>query len=121
MSWGQMVTISRMFETVTSSTTMAKSAGAGTLYIRAYRWMLLARTMDEKMAALYRGGKVHGGVYLGRGQEAVSVSIGISLRQGDLFAPLIRDRAGRLAFGEMLLDGIRTYLGSAKGPMRGRD
>ena len=29
--------------------------------------------------------------------------------------------AGRLAFGEPLLDAVRTYLGSALGPMRGRD
>jgi pyruvate dehydrogenase E1 component alpha subunit/2-oxoisovalerate dehydrogenase E1 component alpha subunit len=34
---------------------------------------------------------------------------------------LIRDAAGRLAFGETLLDAARTYLGSALGPMRGRD
>jgi len=29
--------------------------------------------------------------------------------------------AGRLAFGEPLLDSVRTYLGSPLGPMRGRD
>lgn len=52
---------------------------------------------------------------------ALSVSIGMALRKGDIFAPLIRDRAGRLAFGEPLLDSIRTYLGSPLGPMRGRD
>jgi pyruvate dehydrogenase E1 component alpha subunit/2-oxoisovalerate dehydrogenase E1 component alpha subunit len=45
----------------------------------------------------------------------------MALRRGDIFAPLIRDGAGRLAFGEPLLDSVRTYLGSALGPMRGRD
>ncbi|HWI57288.1 MAG TPA: thiamine pyrophosphate-dependent dehydrogenase E1 component subunit alpha [Bacillota bacterium] len=90
-------------------------------YIRAYRWMLLARLLDEKFASLYRMGKIHGGVFLGRGQEALSVSIGLALRKGDVFAPLIRDTAGRLAFGMPLLDAVRTYLGSALGPMRGRD
>ena len=83
--------------------------------------MLLARMLDEKLASLYRGGKIHGGVFMGKGQEALSVSIGIALRPGDIFAPLIRDTAGRLAFGEPILDGVRTYLGSAHGPMRGRD
>jgi pyruvate dehydrogenase E1 component alpha subunit/2-oxoisovalerate dehydrogenase E1 component alpha subunit len=34
---------------------------------------------------------------------------------------LIRDQAGRSAFGEPLLDVMRTYLGSRLGPMRGRD
>jgi pyruvate dehydrogenase E1 component alpha subunit/2-oxoisovalerate dehydrogenase E1 component alpha subunit len=70
---------------------------------------------------LYRAGKIHGGVFLGRGQEALSVSIGIALRKGDVFAPLIRDAAGRLAFGESILDAVRTYMGSPLGPMRARD
>jgi pyruvate dehydrogenase E1 component alpha subunit/2-oxoisovalerate dehydrogenase E1 component alpha subunit len=83
--------------------------------------MLLARVLDDKYASLYRGGKIHGGVFLGRGQEALSVSIGMSLIRGDVFAPLIRDAAGRLAFGETVLDAVRTYMGSALGPMRGRD
>ena len=89
--------------------------------IEAYRWMLLARILDDKFASLYRGGKIHGGVFLGRGQEALSVSVGLSLKKGDVFAPLIRDAAGRLAFGETVLDAVRTYLGSPLGPMRGRD
>ena len=83
--------------------------------------MLLARLLEDKLASLYRAGKIAGGVYLGRGQEALSASIGVSLRSGDVFAPLIRDGAGRLAFGESILDAVRTYLGSALGPMRGRD
>jgi pyruvate dehydrogenase E1 component alpha subunit/2-oxoisovalerate dehydrogenase E1 component alpha subunit len=89
--------------------------------VEAFRWMLLARILDDKFASLYRGGKIHGGVFLGRGQEALSVSVGMSLRKGDIFAPLIRDAAGRLAFGEPILDAVRTYLGSPLGPMRGRD
>jgi acetoin:2,6-dichlorophenolindophenol oxidoreductase subunit alpha len=89
--------------------------------LKAYRIMLLARILDDKFASLYRAGKIHGGVFLGRGQEALSVAIGVSLREGDIFAPLIRDQAGRLAFGEPMLDAVRNYLGSALGPMRGRD
>ncbi len=90
-------------------------------YIKAYRIMLLARILDDKFASLYRMGKIHGGVFLGRGQEALSAAVGLALRKGDIFAPLIRDAAGRLAFGEPLLDAARTYLGSRLGPMRGRD
>jgi acetoin:2,6-dichlorophenolindophenol oxidoreductase subunit alpha len=90
-------------------------------YVQAFRWMLLARTLDDKLASLYRTGKIYGGVFLGRGQEALSVSIGLSLRPGDAFAPLIRDLAGRLAFGEPVIDVVRTFLGSSLGPMRGRD
>jgi len=90
-------------------------------YVTGFRWMLLARMLDDKLASLYRGGKIVGGVFLGRGQEALSAAVGMSLRSGDVFAPLIRDAAGRLAFGETILDAVRTYLGSSLGPMRGRD
>ena len=89
--------------------------------LAAWRFMLLARMLDDKFATLYRAGKIHGGVFLGRGQEALSVSIGLSLKKSDVFAPLIRDAAGRFAFGETALDAARTYLGSSLGPMRGRD
>ncbi|HEX3719059.1 MAG TPA: thiamine pyrophosphate-dependent dehydrogenase E1 component subunit alpha [Verrucomicrobiae bacterium] len=90
-------------------------------YLKAFRFMVRSRVLDFKMAALYRAGKIHGGVFLGRGQEALSASLGMALRKGDIFAPLIRDGAGRLAFGEPVIDAVRTYLGSALGPMRGRD
>ena len=46
-----------------------------TLYLRAYRWMLLARVLEEKIASLYRGGMISGGVFLGRGQEALSTAV----------------------------------------------
>jgi pyruvate dehydrogenase E1 component alpha subunit/2-oxoisovalerate dehydrogenase E1 component alpha subunit len=36
-------------------------------------------------------------------------------------APLIRDLAGRLAFGQPILDAVRNYLGSRLGPTLGRD
>lgn len=85
--------------------------------------MLLARLVEEKLASLYRaGGRIVGGVYLGRGQEAFSAALGVQLRPGkDVFGPLIRDQAARFAFGEPVIDGFRTYFGSAVGPMRGRD
>lgn len=83
--------------------------------------MMLARRMEDRIASIYRGGGIAGGVYLGRGQEAVSAALGHALEKGDIFAPLIRDQAGRIAFGEDPLDCTRTYLGSALGPMRGRD
>src|SRR5438045_5854948 len=90
-------------------------------FLEAFRWMLLTRTLEEKLVSLYRGGLITGGVYIGKGQEAVSAACGLFLQKGDIFAPLIRDQAGRSAFGEPLLDVTRTYLGSRQGPMRGRD
>lgn len=110
-----------MVQTVTESRPLTDESRPREAHIQAYRLMLLARVLDDKFASLYRAGKIHGGVFLGRGQEALSVAVGLSLREGDVFAPLIRDQAGRLAFGESVLDAVRTYLGSSLGPMRGRD
>src|SRR6266571_271379 len=99
----------------------ARKAAPHERFLEAFRWMLLARTLEEKLVSLYRGGQITGGVYIGKGQEAVSVACGLLLQKGDIFAPLIRDQAGRSAFGEPLIDVTRTYLGSRQGPMRGRD
>lgn len=110
-----------MFETVLKPGTVGGESTFRDTYLKAFRWMVLARVLDDKFASLYRAGKIHGGVFLGRGQEALSVSAGVALRKGDIFAPLIRDAAGRLAFGESILDATRTFLGSSLGPMRGRD
>jgi pyruvate dehydrogenase E1 component alpha subunit/2-oxoisovalerate dehydrogenase E1 component alpha subunit len=101
--------------------TVSEARSVGETQRVAYRFMLRARLLDDKFAALYRAGKIHGGVFLGRGQEALSAAIGVHLNKTDVFAPLIRDAAGRLAFGEPIIDAVRTYLGSSLGPMRGRD
>ncbi len=91
------------------------------LPVRAYRIMLRARVIEDKLASLYRAGMIKGGVFLGRGQEALSTASTIFLRKGDIYGPCIRDQAGRMAFGDTMLDTLRTYFGSAQGPMRGRD
>ncbi len=110
-----------MVETGLNPTSVDGLQSTGELQVHAFRLMLLARLLDDKFASLYRMGKIQGGVFLGRGQEALSVSVGLSLRKGDVFAPLIRDAAGRIAFGEPILDAVRSYFGSRLGPMRGRD
>jgi acetoin:2,6-dichlorophenolindophenol oxidoreductase subunit alpha len=110
-----------MLQTAPRSKKMTSKKAAHDRFIEAFRWMLLTRTLEDKLASLYRGGLITGGVYIGRGQEAVSVACGMFLQKGDIFAPLIRDQAGRAAFGEPLIDVARTYLGSRQGPMRGRD
>ncbi|HEU6449001.1 MAG TPA: thiamine pyrophosphate-dependent dehydrogenase E1 component subunit alpha [Verrucomicrobiae bacterium] len=110
-----------MLQTVLERGAQENAADFGETCRTAFRYMLLARLLDDKLAALYRAGKIRGGVFLGRGQEALSVAVGISLKRGDVFAPLIRDAAGRLAFGESILDSVRTFFGSSLGPMRGRD
>ena len=48
-------------------------------YLKAYRIMLTSRVLEEKLASLYRAGMIKGGVFLGRGQEALSTATGIHL------------------------------------------
>src|SRR6267142_2671545 len=110
-----------MLQTAQRQSKTKKPAPPHERFLEAFRWMLLTRTLEEKLVSLYRGGLISGGVYIGKGQEAVSAACGLFLQKGDIFAPLIRDQAGRSAFGEPLLDVTRTYLGSRQGPMRGRD
>ena len=53
---------------------------------------------------------------LGKGQEAISAALGVMLKSGDIFGPLIRDQAGRLAFGESLIDIFRVHLDCVTAP-----
>lgn len=110
-----------MLQTAERSATIQTDALPHERYLEAFRWMLQTRIFEEKLTALYRGGMITGGVYVGRGQEAVSTACGLFLQKGDVFGPLIRDQAGRAAGGEPLINVTRTYLGSRQGPMRGRD
>ena len=70
----------------------AKKAAPHERFLEAFRWMLLSRTLEEKLVSLYRGGQITGGVYIGKGQEAVSVACGLFLQKGDIFAKTVRKR-----------------------------
>jgi TPP-dependent pyruvate/acetoin dehydrogenase alpha subunit len=110
-----------MLETLKEPKREFVSAVSREQYVDAFHWMLLGRTVEEKLASLWRAGKIPGGVYLGKGQEAISAALGITLKSGDIFGPLIRDQAGRLAFGELPIDVFRVHFGSRTGLSRGRD
>lgn len=90
--------------------------------LRAYEAMVMARAFDTKASALYKAGKVFGGVFLGRGHEAIAACEAVFLRKGhDVYAPFIREQAGRCVWGDSVLESARTYFGSVEGCMRGRD
>jgi pyruvate dehydrogenase E1 component alpha subunit/2-oxoisovalerate dehydrogenase E1 component alpha subunit len=71
-----------------------KTAPPHERFLEAFRWMLLARTLEEKLVSLYRGGQITGGVYIGKGQEAVSVACGLFLEKGD-YLRAVDSRPGR--------------------------
>lgn len=82
----------------------------------------MSRSFDSKISSLYKAGKITGGVFLGRGHEAIAAASGVFTRRGyDVIAPFIREQAARIAWGEPIIEAARSYLGSALGVMRGRD
>ncbi len=90
--------------------------------LRAYRGMELARAFEHKISSLYKAGKIMGGVFLGRGHEAIAACQAVFLQRGyDVYAPFIRENAGRFVWGDSPLDCTRVYLGTASSVMRGRD
>jgi TPP-dependent pyruvate/acetoin dehydrogenase alpha subunit len=70
---------------------------------------------------LYRQGKIVGGVYVGRGQEAIGVGAALAMCAGDVTFPCHRDFSVFLIRGFSLADIFANWLGRADSPNRGRD
>jgi len=70
---------------------------------------------------LYRQGKIVGGVYVGRGQEAIGVGAAMAMQSGDVTLPCHRDFSVFLIRGFPLADIFANWLGRADSPNRGRD
>jgi TPP-dependent pyruvate/acetoin dehydrogenase alpha subunit len=83
--------------------------------------MLLTRTVDRRLQALYRQGKVYGGVYSQEGNEAVAVGAASTLEDGDCLFPMHRGLGARLMHGDRLDVILAQLLGSGAGPTAGRD
>jgi len=88
---------------------------------RWYRAMRLARTFDEKLAALYRQGKIVGAVYLGIGQEAIAAGVVSLLRKDDYFSTVARGIAGWFLRGVEPRDVMARWFGKDIPPSHGRE
>jgi TPP-dependent pyruvate/acetoin dehydrogenase alpha subunit len=86
-----------------------------------YRLMLLNRLLEDRLASLYRQGKIVGGLYRSMGQEATSVGTAYALEEGDLLSPLIRNLGSVLVRGATPRDVFAQYLGRADSPTRGKE
>ena len=85
-------------------------------------YMLVMRELEDRIEnKLYRQGKVLGGCYTGRGQEAIPVGSAILSRPGDWLTPSHRDMAALLIRGITPREILAQYLGRATGPTKGRD
>lgn len=87
-----------------------------------FYYLKLTREVEHRIErVLYRQGKIVGGVYVGRGQEAIAVGSAIQAREGDILFPSHRDLAAFLIRGFTLRKILCNWLGRANGPTRGRE
>jgi TPP-dependent pyruvate/acetoin dehydrogenase alpha subunit len=89
--------------------------------IELFRYMTLNRLVEDRLAILYRQGKILGGLYLSRGQEAISVGTAYALGRGDVIGPMIRNMGALLVRGMTPRSIFLQYLGRAESPTGGRD
>jgi TPP-dependent pyruvate/acetoin dehydrogenase alpha subunit len=104
-------------ETVRRKILPSKETQTNILY-----YMKLTRELENRIERkLYRQGKIVGGVYVGRGQEAIAVGSCIDLRTDDVICPSHRDMAAYLIRGMSLHVILAQYMGRKTGPTRGKD
>ncbi len=84
--------------------------------------MYLMREVEARIERkLYRQGKIVGGVYVGRGQEAISVGAGMVAEPGDMLFPCHRDLALYFIRGVHPRQVFAQYMGRVGGLTRGKD
>ena len=89
---------------------------------RAFYFMSLQREVEERIERrLYRQGKILGGVYVGRGQEAICVGAGLAAQEGDWLYPCHRDLGLYLIRGITPAEIFAQYMGRVGGLTRGRE
>jgi pyruvate dehydrogenase E1 component alpha subunit len=86
----------------------------------AYRWMTLGRTLDARMLALQRQGRV--GFYgAATGEEAVNVAAGLASGPQDWVFPGLREQLVALVRGHPLPTYVHHLFADAQDPSRGRN
>jgi len=85
-------------------------------------FMFLQREVEERIERrLYRQGKIVGGVYVGRGQEAICVGSGLVAEPDDMLFPCHRDMGLYFIRGIHPRQIFAQYMGRVDGLTRGRD
>jgi len=86
-----------------------------------YRYLVLTRSLEERLRLLYHQNKLVGGLFRSLGQEGESVASAYALDRGDVLSPLIRNLGSMLVMGATPLEVLRQYQAKATAPSRGRD
>ena len=89
--------------------------------LQMYYYLRLTRALEERITALYRQGRIVGGVYTSHGMEAIAVGYASALERDDVVAPFHRDMGAFLIRGFTPGEVIAQYLGKRTGPTRGKD
>jgi pyruvate dehydrogenase E1 component alpha subunit len=85
-------------------------------------YMSMMREMEDRIERkLYRQGKILGGVYVGRGQEAIPVGTALLAAPDDVLLPSHRDMAVFLIRGIPARRIFAQYMGRMDGLTRGRE
>ncbi len=85
----------------------------------ALRWMMLTRTLDDRMWQIQRQGRIS--FYMqSRGEEAVSIAQGMALRPGDMCFPSYRNQGLYLYRGSRLVDMMCQCLSNTRDMCKGR-
>jgi TPP-dependent pyruvate/acetoin dehydrogenase alpha subunit len=86
-----------------------------------YHFMKLNRMVEDRLGNLYRQGKVVGGLYSSRGQEATSVGSAYALEPQDVMGPLIRNLGSMLVRGVKPREVMMQYMAKSDSPTGGKD
>src|SRR3990170_3682954 len=86
-----------------------------------YYYMRINREVENRLANLYRQGKIVGGLYSSLGQEAISIGTAYALAKGDFLAPMIRNLGSMLVRGFSPQDIFAQYMARATSPTGGKD
>ena len=87
--------------------------------LRLYRWMVLERSLDERMITLQRQGRI--GFYIGSiGEEATVFGTAAAMDERDWIFPCYREHGAALLRGMPLVTFLCDLLGNAGDAMKGR-
>jgi len=89
--------------------------------LQMYYYLRLTRALEDRVTALYRQGRIMGGVYTSNGMEAIAVGYASAVDRNDIIAPYHRDMGAFLIRGITPGEVIAQYLGKRTGPTRGKD
>ena len=106
---------------VTTSQSASRSSEAELAHKCLYYMTLMREVEDRIERKLYRQGKILGGVYVGRGQEAIPVGTALLAETCDVLLPSHRDMAVLFIRGVPLRRIFAQYMGRVDGLTRGRD